>query len=557
MALKETMQNVKQNAAMREAAGKKLFANDRKFRMAKALEAWKTVPEIGEGLDKYDESTQENTAMYLSQQMHHMKRMTETVFSQNFQSFSPENMLRLVRLSMPNCIRSKAFTEFALETMRDSMKLARPVYKKPASKSGSDMANRHTKYGQQDADGNDITDPWQFDHADPTNDINEDGFRRALYQTTEDRFVQSLANVKNNGGKFVFAYDKDVDANDGINFGEKSKYFIDGYTTFYYGDETHPVAIQNKRTLKFMYNTEEFGDNVQVTETKAEDGTVSFEIKGVVTKDGTDVSDKVSAFARYEDEQDLDGDYLGEVDIRFSDYFFSPKRTSIGVTWSQLSEITLDVGFGVSAEEYLISYASQEIRVALDYRAFKLAYANARTNPAAYHVEFDAAYNTTNVVPGSTGTKDSYIENALTFNTAIEKLSDTMLNDINIGGVNTLICGPSAGTYLTLNPAYSAKGKMVTKGCHVYGTFDNSLVIKVPSSIIPTNEILTTFKNPEQENDVGVIFGTLVPFYSTGVIQRRNFYKEAGLSTYGDWNVLNKKYLGIIRILNLKDQTVN
>lgn len=548
MALKDQMQNAKQNAAMREAAGKKLYANDRKFRMAKALEAWKTVPEIGEGLEKYDESTQENTAMYLSQQMHHMKRMTETVFSQNFQSFSPENMLRLVRLSMPNCIRSKAFTEFALETMRDSMKLARPVYKKPASKTGSNMANRNTKF-TGDAD----EDPWQFNDTDPTNDINTDGFRRALYQTTEDRFVQSLANVKNDGnGKFVFAYD---DASkDGANFGENSKFFVDGYTTFYYGDETHPVAIQNKRTLKFMYNTEEFGDEFSIKETKADDGTVSFEIVGTL-KDA-DVA-KVSAFARYEDEQDIDGDYLGEVDIRFSDYFFSPKRTSIGVTWSQLSEITLDVGFGVSAEEYLIDYASQEIRVALDYRAFKLAYANARTNPAAYHVEFDAAYNTTNAVPGSTGTKEGYIENALTFNTAIEKLSDTMLNDINIGGVNTLICGPSAGTYLTLNPAYSSKGKMVTKGCHVYGTFDNSLVIKVPSSIIPTNEILTTFKNPEQENDVGVIFGTLVPFYSTGVIQRRNFYKEAGLSTYGDWNVLNKKYLGIIRINNIKDQTIN
>lgn len=536
MALKDQMQNAKQNAAMREAVGKKLFANDRKYRMAKALAAWKTVPEIGEGLEKYDESTQENTAMYLSQQMHHMKRMTETVFSQNFQSFSPENMLRLVRLSMPNCIRSKAFTEFALETMKDSMKLARPVYKKPASRTdkASNMANRHSQFT-----GDDDEDPWQFNDTDPTNDINTDGFRRALYQTTEDRFVQDLANVKPEGGKAQFK---------GEQFGENGEFYVDGYVTVYGKDETDIIAVQNKRTGKFLINTETY-PNAKVTGEKDDDGIYT------VTVDGVEGDWKI--FGRYESEQDIDGDYLGEVDIRFSDYFFNPKRTAIGVTWSQLTEITLDVGFGISAEEYLISYASQEIRVALDYRAFKLAYANARTNPKEYHVEFDAAYNTTNAVPGSNGTKEGYIENALTFGTAIEKLSDTMLNDINIGGVNTLICGPSAGTYLTLNPAYSPKGKMVTKGCHVYGSFDNSLVIKVPSSIIPTNEILTTFKNPEQENDVGVIFGTLVPFYSTGVIQRRNFYKEAGLSTYGDWNVLNKKYLGIIRILNLKDATSN
>lgn len=442
---------------------------------------------------------------------------------------------------MPNCIRSKAFTEFALETMKDSMKLARPVYKKPASRTGkaSNMANRHSQFTGADGE-----DPWQFEDTDPTNDINTDGFRRALYQTTEDRFVQDLANVKVEGGKAEFK---------GEQFGDNGEFYVDGYVTVYGAKETDVIAVQNKRTGKFLINTADYGDDLKVSIDKdAADNVYKLTIEG-----GENLPEVIHAFGRYESEQDIDGDYLGEVDIRFSDYFFNPRRTAIGVTWSQLTEITLDVGFGISAEEYLISYASQEIRVALDYRAFKLAYAAARTNPKEYHVEFDAAYNTSNAVAGSTGTKEGYIENALTFGTAIEKLSDTMLNDINIGGVNTLICGPSAGTYLTLNPAYSPKGKMVTKGCHVYGSFDNSLVIKVPSSIIPTNEILTTFKNPEQENDVGVIFGTLVPFYSTGVIQRRNFYKEAGLSTYGDWNVLNKKYLGIIRIKNLKDSTQN
>lgn len=33
----------------------------------------------------------------------------------------------------------------------------------------------------------------------------------------------------------------------------------------------------------------------------------------------------------------------------------------------------------------------------------------------------------------------------------------------------------------------------------------------------------------------------------------KNFYKEAGLATYGDWAVLNRRYLAIIKIVNLKD----
>ena len=48
---------------------------------------------------------------------------------------------------------------------------------------------------------------------------------------------------------------------------------------------------------------------------------------------------------------------------------------------------------------------------------------------------------------------------------------------------------------------------------------------------------------------------TFVPFFSTGVIQRKNFYKEAGLATYGDWAILNRRYLATIKIENLKDTT--
>ena len=49
----------------------------------------------------------------------------------------------------------------------------------------------------------------------------------------------------------------------------------------------------------------------------------------------------------------------------------------------------------------------------------------------------------------------------------------------------------------------------------------------------------------------------VVPFMSTGVIQRKNFYKESGLASFGDNKCLNQKYLGIIKIIGLKDITKN
>ena len=63
------------------------------------------------------------------------------------------------------------------------------------------------------------------------------------------------------------------------------------------------------------------------------------------------------------------------------------------------------------------------------------------------------------------------------------------------------------------------------------------------------------WKNDQNEGDVAIAFGTLVPFFNTGIIQRKNFYKEAGLATYGDWAVMNRRYLALIRIKGLKDTT--
>lgn len=144
---------------------------------------------------------------------------------------------------------------------------------------------------------------------------------------------------------------------------------------------------------------------------------------------------KVRAFGRFNSESDFEGNYLGEVEIRLTDYQFKPSMTSIGVSWSQLTEITLSTSYNLSAEELLVSYASQEIRSALDYRSIRLAYtfakSNASHNPNYYYV-FDAAYNTTNAVAGSTGTKDGYRENALTFVSAIDAVGDIIYDEIDM-----------------------------------------------------------------------------------------------------------------------------
>ena len=528
MALTNAMAARKENAALREATRKHLARTEREFRGAKFVESWSRIPKIGAGLTQLPEAVARNTAINLQTQAASMSKMTEAQLSTSFQGFTPENMLRLVRLAMPNTCRNKVFTEFAMESAKDSIKYIKPVYSKTVH--DGDLHDKHTS-NEAGAYGD------ASKYVDKYNDINEDDFQRALYENTEDRFTQELINIPGNGqGVFTIP----AKAAEGGNPAVYAAKLIKGYMKIYDGDETHPIAEENKRTGNFFVNTAEY-PNAKV---KVEEAAGAI----TITVEGIDDKTNIKAFARFDLEDDFLGDNLGEIELVMSDYKFEPRPTTIGVTWSQLAEITLDASFGLSAQDMLVTYAGDAIRINLDLRSFKLAYGVARSNKD-YVVEFDAAYGNGENIEG-------YFHTAQTFPSAVDTVTDIMVNDINRGGVSRMVAGFSAGSYLKLvKGTFSEKGRQSAKGIYQIGEFGGIPTFKAPSSIIPTNEIMCVWKDDENEGDVAIAFGTLVPFFNTGIIQRKNFYKEAGLATYGDWAVMNRRYLALIRIKGLKDTT--
>lgn len=527
MALTNAMAARKENAALREATRKHLARTEREFRGAKFVESWSRIPKIGAGLTQLPEAVARNTAINLQTQAASMSKMTEAQLSTSFQGFTPENMLRLVRLAMPNTCRNKVFTEFAMESAKDSIKYIKPVYSKTVR--DGDLHDKHTSntagaYGDASQ------------YKDTYNDINEDDFQRALYENTEDRFTQELINIPGSAGVFTIP----VKAAEGGNPAVYAAKLIKGYMKIYDGDETHPIAEENKRTGNFFINTAEY-PNAKI---KVEEAAGAI----TITVEGIDDKTNIKAFARFDLEDDFLGDNLGEIELVMSDYKFEPRPTTIGVTWSQLAEITLDASFGLSAQDMLVTYAGDAIRINLDLRSFKLAYGVARSNKD-YVVEFNAAYGNGENIEG-------YFHTAQTFPSAVDTVTDIMVNDINRGGVSRMVAGFSAGSYLKLvKGTFSEKGRQSAKGIYQIGEFGGIPTFKAPSSIIPTNEIMCVWKDDENEGDVAIAFGTLVPFFNTGIIQRKNFYKEAGLATYGDWAVMNRRYLALIRIKGLKDTT--
>lgn len=496
-----------------------------------------------------------------------------------------------------------------METTKDSIQYVRPFWSKTAN--GHDLNDRDANYSGRDADDQD---PWDYSKG---GDFNGDDFRKALYEDTRDRANQELANAVCDNGKgtavitsegemniyfrTITDAEKEVlKVNDNAVFlsgkwGTEGQNYVDGYTYIYgynAGDnsakvEQQVIAIQDKRSgtffgapgftvdiVKPVYLRDKFmnkhesgitvmpGSDDAVTAINAGKGMMTVKITVDADKAAKfapwykEASTEVRAYGRFNSESDFEGNYLGEVEIKLTDYQFKPSATTIGVSWSELTELTLETSYGLSSEELLVSSASQEIRSALDYKAIRLAYATAKTNASHnpnYYYIFNAAYNSGDGNAEAAKGKDGYKDNAQTVVSAFDAIGDIIYDEINRGGVSRLVAGPSACSYLKLYNGYSSTGKQAQRGAHQEGTVDSMPLFKVPSTIIPTDEILTVWKDDQEESEVSIAFGTLVPFFSTGILQRKNLYKEAAIATFGDWVVLNRRFLAIIKIEHMKD----
>jgi hypothetical protein len=431
-----------------------------------------------------------------------------------------------------------------METARDSIKYIRPVYTNNQTADfpwGTNTSMDDRTFGDLNTNG--------------TSEFGSADYRKAMYETTESRYATELANG-------VVAADAAGNAADGgftatFDAGPFTQGYIDGYGTIVVGDETKPLAIQT-RSGSWAFGQPVMaaaGEWYRITAVSTVASVTSFVLE--TSADGAtgwaavadaalaSVTGGIKAFARFNSENDLTGEYLGEVELIMTDYQFRPRPLTLGVTWTKLTELVLDTSFGVSAEEMLLDAAGQEIKKALDFRAVHYAYGAQAQMAGDQVVSFDAA-------AGNTG-DDSYFHTAQLITQSIARIGDLQLNKLNRGGVSRIVGGPAAVTYLSLYKGFTTKGAQPKIGGHQVGEIDGIPVFKVPSSIIPDNELLTVWKNDQNEADVSIAFGTLLPFFSTGALQRKNLYQEAAVARFEDQQVLQPGYLGKIKINNIRN----
>ena len=429
--------------------------------------------------------------------------------------------------------------------MRDSIKYIEPIYTN----------------AQRDDFKWDLEQP-EYTMDDRFDDVNHN--RDVMYESTESRYATELVNVPAEkvtveGNKIKVAFDGGALAGNYIPKDSSLSIFVggkkmaiaimgpvlDGSTgaEWFGGKE---IQIDATHIIKVEGVTQEGVNAVFPVFVKADGGeyaeaTLSID-EDKLTIDGVAV--RVLAVGRFDSEKDLTGMHLGECELQMKTYYFNPRRISMGVTWTDMTELYLDLSFGVSAEDTLIDSVGQEIKKALDFQAVGYADRVQKVRSGNPLIKFDAT--------AGDKFKDSYWHTAQTFTQALGHVSDEMLNIFNRGGVTAIVGGPKACRYLELIEGYSTKGAQSPIGGHQVGELNGVPVFKVPSSVIADNELLTTWKNEQAEGDVSIAIGTLVPFASTGKLPRKNFYFEQGIARYEDTQALQPRYLGRVLIENIR-----
>ena len=432
-----------------------------------------------------------------------------------------------------------------METMRDSIKYIEPIYTN----------------AQRDDFKWDLNQP-EYTMDDRFDDVNHN--RDVMYESTESRYATELVNVPAEkvtveGNKIKVAFDGGALTGNYIPKDSSLSIFVDGKkmaiaimgpvldgstgAEWFGGKE---IQIDATHIIKVEGVTQEGVNAVFPVFVKPEKGEYAEATLGIsgdqLTIDGVAV--RVLAVGRFDSEKDLTGMHLGECELQMKTYYFNPRRISMGVTWTDMTELYLDLSFGVSAEDTLIDSVGQEIKKALDFQAVEYANKVQKVRSGNSLVKFDAT--------AGDAFKDSYWHTAQTFTQALGHVSDEMLNIFNRGGVTAIVGGPRACRYLELIEGYSTKGAQSPIGGHQVGELNGVPVFKVPSSVIADNELLTTWKNEQAEGDVSIAIGTLVPFASTGKLPRKNFYFEQGIARYEDTQALQPRYLGRVLIENIR-----
>ena len=300
---------------------------ERSERAGRLLEHYTKVPGC-EGINSLPEAKAHNLAIALRNQEQYMREelhLSETTTSNAFNAM-PQNVLKLVRLSYPNSIRSELFVEWSMETARDLLFYIDPVYTTPTGSPVRGATNEERIYDNPVADFSS-----EFETEDATF-VSVYRYAGTLGNAPLRPFTVNIFAVDTNGKGRQVATDDGSGSIIGTAINTSATHTV-SYTTGDY-DFTFLSSKPDTCVIKYSFDSE--------------------------------------SPANYAN--------IGEVSIRARSIRFDVKPFPLGVSWTQMTELLIGTTLGISAKEALFTAVGDELKKALDLQALEKAYRTAKQN---------------------------------------------------------------------------------------------------------------------------------------------------------------------------------
>jgi len=472
----------------RELSERKEYAN-------RLYEKWSKKKGVGDGMDKImdlSEDKARNLAIMLENQANHLKHLTETQISNDF-STTPENVLRVVRLGYPNSVRGEIFFEYPMVTARDSIYYLSPKYQSTTrGATAGNITHESASYRYASEIAETVIDVADGSTTEFTGFDSDDNVTEVpIRPYTFIVFVDDKPVARDDGSGNIVALTS------GFLSSSSGKNTID-YTNGEY-NLTFSTAPSDGSAIKFMHHVD--------------------------TED--------------EDRRD---DSIKSVELQLTDYQLRARPYPLYVSWSKMAELLLGTTLNIDAEENLVNGAADELKKSLDFLAVEMGYRYSKRQ---------SSYVTFNTDFASAGS-DSEKAHVQSLTRKIKEMENIIYGVYQRGGVSHMVAGPSAVAYLTMHDLWSNAGQQPKIGVYKAGELNGMSVYQAPTSIVPDNEILGIWRNPNADGgDYSIVFGSLIPLYQTQTLEYKEGYSETGLFHFGDWKAIQPKYLTRLQLQNL------
>lgn len=272
-------------------------------------------------------------------------------------------------------------------------------------------------------------------------------------------------------------------------------------------------------------------------------GTIDYQTGSVTVTFSTAPSNgtEIIVFANFDSELSSNYDEWGSIELFLRRDRFNARPHPLTYQFSKMFELVLNTTGVGDADEMLIKRVGDTHAMSKDIKFFERARQLALTNPIT---EFDASF--TNA--GS----DNLYNHAQTILQTIQKVDGNLYDDIKRGELNKFVVGTQALAFLKMHKLWESDvSQRRVGGSYLAGRLDGKEVYVAPNSNtgIRKDEILATYKNPDEDGDVNIAIGVLTELYA--VLDYPELYRKGTLARVEDMRDIQPKFFRLIKLTNL------